>query len=83
MVGRKEVPRGRKMLYSGTEPESCNTEYTSVYEDKKVSGSGVGFCLGPREKVALRLGAEEGVCMSVGGVRGGRFFLITLKPRVE
>ena len=38
MVGRKvfiigEVPRGEKMLYSGTDPESYITEYTLVYED--------------------------------------------------
>ena len=29
-----EVPRGEKMLYSGTDPESYITEYTLVYEDK-------------------------------------------------
>ena len=28
-----EVPRGEKMLYSGTDPESYITEYTLVYED--------------------------------------------------
>ena len=28
-----EVPRGEKMLYSGTDPESYITEYTQVYED--------------------------------------------------
>jgi len=28
-----EVPRGEKVLYSGTEPESCITEYTLAYED--------------------------------------------------
>ena len=27
------VPRGKKMLYSGTDPESYFAEYTSVYED--------------------------------------------------
>jgi len=31
---RDEVPRGEKMLYSGTDPESYITEYTLVYEDK-------------------------------------------------
>jgi len=30
-----EVPRGEKMLYSGTDPESYITEYTLIYEDKK------------------------------------------------
>ena len=30
-----EVPRGEKMLYSGTDPESYNTEFTLVYEDKR------------------------------------------------
>jgi len=30
-----EVPRGEKMLYSGTDPESYITEYTSVYEEKR------------------------------------------------
>ena len=29
-----EVPRGDKMLFSGTDPESYITDYTSVYEDK-------------------------------------------------
>ena len=29
-----EVPRGEKMLDSGTDPESYITEYTLVYEDK-------------------------------------------------
>ena len=28
------VPRGEKMLYSGTDPESYITEYTLVYEEK-------------------------------------------------
>ena len=28
-----KVPRGEKMLYSGTDPESYITEYTLVYED--------------------------------------------------
>ena len=28
-----EVPRGEKMLYFGTDPESCITENTLVYED--------------------------------------------------
>jgi len=28
-----EVSRGEKMLYSGTDPESYITEYTSVYEE--------------------------------------------------
>ena len=31
-----EVPRGEKMLYSGTDPESYITEYTSVYENKRI-----------------------------------------------
>jgi len=30
-----EVPRGEKMLYSGTDPESYTTECTSVYEDNQ------------------------------------------------
>ena len=30
-----EVPRGEKMLYSGTDPESYITEYTLVYEDQR------------------------------------------------
>jgi len=29
-----EVPRGEKMLYSGTDPESYITEYALVYEDQ-------------------------------------------------
>ena len=29
-----EVPRGEKMLCSGTDPESYITEYTLVYEEK-------------------------------------------------
>jgi len=29
-----EVPRGEKMLYLGTDPESYINEYTSVYEDE-------------------------------------------------
>ena len=29
-----EVPRGEKMLYSGTDPESYITKHTLVYEDK-------------------------------------------------
>ena len=29
-----EVPRGEKMLYSGTDPESYITEYNLVYEDE-------------------------------------------------
>ena len=29
-----EVPRGEKMLYSGTDPESHITEYTFLCEDK-------------------------------------------------
>ena len=28
-----EVPRGEKMLYSGTDPKSYITEYTLVYEE--------------------------------------------------
>jgi len=32
-VGIVEVPRGEKMLYSGTDPELYITEYTLVYED--------------------------------------------------
>ena len=30
-----EVPRGEKMLYSGTDPESYITEYTLVYEEQR------------------------------------------------
>ena len=29
-----EVPRGEKMLYSGTDQELCITEYAFVYEDE-------------------------------------------------
>jgi len=29
---RVEVPRGEKMLYAGTDPESNITEYALVYE---------------------------------------------------
>ena len=29
-----EVPRGEKTLYSGTNPESCITEYILMYEDE-------------------------------------------------
>jgi len=29
-----EVPRGEKMLYSGTDPESYITDHTLVYEDQ-------------------------------------------------
>ena len=31
-----EVSRGENMLYSGTDPESYITEYTLVYEEKKL-----------------------------------------------
>ena len=31
------VPRGEKMLYSGTDPESYITEYTLVYEENQYS----------------------------------------------
>ena len=34
-VDSGEVPRGQKMLYPGTDPESYITEYTLVYEDKR------------------------------------------------
>ena len=34
-MGSGEVPRGEKMLYSGTDPESYTTEYTLVYEDNR------------------------------------------------
>jgi len=34
--GLGEVPRGEKMLYLGTDPESYITEYTLVYEDSQV-----------------------------------------------
>ena len=36
LVGRK-VPRGENMLYSGADPETYITEYTSVYEDNRLS----------------------------------------------
>ena len=29
-----EISRGKKMLYSGTDPESYINEYTLVYEDR-------------------------------------------------
>jgi len=32
--GSREVSRGEKMLYAGTDPESYITEYTLLYEDK-------------------------------------------------
>jgi len=35
-----EVPRGEKMLCSGTDPESYITEYVLVYEDKVDSHPG-------------------------------------------
>ena len=42
LVGRKEasgeVPRGEKMLYSGTNPESHMAEYTLVCGSKKMRG---------------------------------------------
>ena len=38
-VGCGEVPRGEKMLYSGTDQESYITEYTLVYEDKRIDFS--------------------------------------------
>jgi len=38
-----EVPRGEKMLYSGTDPETYITEYTLVYKDFAILG--VGFVL--------------------------------------
>ena len=34
LVASGEVSRGERILYSGTDPESFITEYTSVYEDK-------------------------------------------------
>ena len=34
LINSGEVPRGEKMLYSGTDPESYITEYTLVYEEK-------------------------------------------------
>ena len=41
MIASGEVPRGEKMLYSGTVPESYITDYTLVYEDKpKIIGGG-------------------------------------------
>jgi hypothetical protein len=33
LVDSGEIPRGEKMLFSGTDPESKITEYTSVYEE--------------------------------------------------
>jgi len=39
-VGSGEVSRGEKMLQSGTDPESCITESTFVYEDEPASGAG-------------------------------------------
>ena len=35
-----EVSRGEKMLYSGTDPESNITEYTTVYKDDTAGGVG-------------------------------------------
>jgi hypothetical protein len=42
-----EVPRGEKMLNSGTDPESYITEYTLVYEDYTTVHRGVysTFCI--------------------------------------
>ena len=34
-----EVPRGEKILYSGTDPKSYSTEHTLVYEDTGSSWS--------------------------------------------
>ena len=44
-----EVPRGKKMLYSGTDPESYITEYTLEYEN----------CLGEHENVDVRGQREQ------------------------
>ena len=35
-VGSGEVPRGEKMLKSGTDPESCVTEHILVCEDDRL-----------------------------------------------
>jgi len=67
------------MLYSGTDPESCITEYTLVYEDKT-------FEVGP-SPLGRGTAEAEGEC--VDHVLDSRetqlqtFFFITLKPRVE
>ena len=37
--GVGEVSRGEKVLYSGTDPESYITEYTSVFEEYRSSGA--------------------------------------------
>ena len=41
LIGSGEVPRGEKMLFSGTDPESYITEYAVVYEGPQ-PGTGVG-----------------------------------------
>ena len=43
LVGSGEVPRGEKMLYSGTDPESYITEYSLVYEDYSLDLRGGGI----------------------------------------
>ena len=47
MEASGEVPRGEKMLYSGTDPESYITECTLVYEDYLEEERGVHFVFFP------------------------------------
>ena len=37
MEASVEFPRAEKMLYSGTDPESYITQYTSVYEERRLA----------------------------------------------
>ena len=46
LVGRR-ISQGETMLYSGSDAESCITEYTLVYEDKATVETG-GDPLAPR-----------------------------------
>jgi len=61
------------MLYSGTDPESYITEYTSVYEDHLYRISML------KTMVSMQTFREAGT----QGEEHFFLFLITLKPRVE
>jgi len=40
-----EFPRGEKIIYSGTDPESYITEYTLVYEEYSLDGVALDFLI--------------------------------------
>jgi len=42
-VSPSEVSQGEKTLYSGTDSQSCMTEYTSVHEGEQVSSREAGW----------------------------------------